>query len=532
MTKEHLYIGGAFLVGITYRLLMGLQGIDHGDLGFCMTFYQNIFTHPEAMTFYFNYYLTGLIGGLWQMAFGQYGLLGFRLLEAITLTAAIWLLYKAFRPWLPSPRVVAAAITLSFLFPSFVITFHYDTLSYLLMAASAFALSRWLQGYSAAWLTMAGMMIGLCFFARVINGALIGLLALPVFWGWSRSRRRALDNAVYFGGGILAGVLLMVLTMWLLGHLPYYVEGLAEEFGTLYGHNNASGYIIGSYLKGYVNIALQILILAMLALYFGDAGHMPPRLKTAVHTVTVAALFILVFTSQPYLSAVALCTLIIVITHEQLPLAFYALTCAYLFPFGSSASIASIFHWCGGLLIIPAACCYERFTSQWRRHVIGLLMLAIGLTMLYKMCVVTRGEDQPRTKTFTQALSGTLNTMTDTEQAMRYRNEVARICEVAGDNPLLLIANQASELYYATGKLPFTGNTQIGAFTGNKLTDRLDQQLAYYKRQPLIAFIRRGHDSDDMEAFRQTLRPWMTQQGYQSVYSDDDMELFMTTNQQ
>jgi hypothetical protein len=64
MTKEKKYITGAFLIGIVYRLLMGLQGIDSIDMGFCMTFYQNIFSHPEAMTFYFNYYLTGLIGGV------------------------------------------------------------------------------------------------------------------------------------------------------------------------------------------------------------------------------------------------------------------------------------------------------------------------------------------------------------------------------------------------------------------------------------------------------------------------------------
>lgn len=54
MTEEQKYIGGAFLIGIAYRLLMGLQGIDNVDMGFCMTFYQNIFTHPDAMPFYFN----------------------------------------------------------------------------------------------------------------------------------------------------------------------------------------------------------------------------------------------------------------------------------------------------------------------------------------------------------------------------------------------------------------------------------------------------------------------------------------------
>ena len=54
MTKEQKYIGGAFLTGIVYRLLTVLLSNNTGDTGFSMTFYQNIFSHPETVTFYFN----------------------------------------------------------------------------------------------------------------------------------------------------------------------------------------------------------------------------------------------------------------------------------------------------------------------------------------------------------------------------------------------------------------------------------------------------------------------------------------------
>ena len=92
----------------------------------------------------------------------------------------------------------------------------------------------------------------------------------------------------------------------------------------------------------------------------------------------------------------------------------------------------------------------------------------------------------------------------------------------------MLIANQASELYYATGLLPFTGNTQMGTYMGETLVQRLDSQHEHYGRLPLIAFIKRGHDTDDMDEFRQTLHPWMVRQGYHTVYDDDDIELFVT----
>lgn len=528
MTRQRIYIVTAFTIGIAYRLLMGLQGIDSIDMGFCMTFYQNIFTHPDAMPFYFNYYLTGLIGGLWQLLFGQFGLMGFRLLETFTVAVSVWLLYRAFHPWLPSAGVTAAAVVLSFLFPSLIVTFHYDTLSFLLMAASVYATSQWLQGGSVLWLMAAGAWIGVSFFARIVNGSLITLVAFPLFWGWRKSPRQGIANALYYGGGIMAGSVLILLLMALMGHLGYFVHAIAEAFGTFSGHetSHTSGNLFSVYLKSYVNIGLQILALAALALYFGDAGHLRPRLKMGLRVVMLVVLIILVLTSQPYLSAVAVCTLMIVITPQPLPLTFYALACAYLFPFGSDIGIPGIFHWCGGLLLIPAACCYQRLTSQWQRLVATLLGLVIAGNMIYKMGATAYGEDLPRSETFTTALPGTLNTMTDAQRAQRYRNEVARIRQAAGDNPLLLIANQASELYYATGMLPFTGNTQMGAFMGDALAPRLDTQQAYYHRLPLIAFIRRGHYTDDMWEFREALVPWMRQKGYRRVYRDDDVELF------
>ena len=528
MTKEQKYIGGAFLIGIVYRLLMSVQGIDITDMGFCMTFYQNIFTHPDAITFYFNYYLTGLIGGVWHQVFGQFGLLGFRLLETLTLSVAIGLMYLAFRPWLISNKVAVVAILLSFLFPSVIVTFHYNTLSFLLMAASVYAVARWLRGGSVWWLTMAGMLIGISFFARIVNGVLGLLIIFPLCLGWRTSPRKGISDAVCYGGGIVAGCLLILLVMALLGHLVYFNQALIEAFSTFYGHetSHTSTNIFSVYFKSYVNIALQIFAMVLLTLFWGNAGHLPIKLKMSLRIIIFAGLSILVLTSQPYLSALAICTLLIVITPRPLSLMFYALACAYLSPFGSDIGIPGIFHWCGGLLIIPTACCYQKLSCQWQRNVIGLLGLLIALSMVYKMGIKAYGEELPRIKTCVQALPNTLNTMTDTERAARYRNEVARIIQYGEDHDLLLIANQASELYYATGKLPFTGNTQMGTFMGKSLVQRLNRQTNYYTQLPLIAIIKHGHYTDDMEEFRHTLYPWMVQHNYQSVYSDDDIELF------
>lgn len=532
MTKQQKYIGGAFLIGITYRLLMGLQGIDSVDMGFCMTFYQNIFTHPDAMPFYFNYYLTGLIGGVWQLLFGQFGLLGFRVLETATMTMAIWLLYLAFRPRLLSTRVAVVAILLSFLFPSFVITFHYDTLSFLLMAASVYMSSQWFRGGSPLWLIMAGAMIGLSFFARMAFFALIALALMPLFWGSHVPWRQRVVNAVLFLGGMALAMVAMVALIVVMGDLDYFTTALVETLRTT---SNSESYgaatLFGIYVKGYVNIGLQILIIALIALYFGDADLLSFRLRIIVRIVMTIGLFVLVLTSQPYLSAVAFCTLLIVITPRPVPLTFYALVCAYLFPLGSDTSIPGVLHWCGGLLIIPAASCFHQFGGNWQRMVTRVVIVCIALNMIYKMAFRAYGESEPRTNTTTMALPHTLNVMTSAERAENYRNEVALINKYSNGNNLLLLTNQASELYYATAMLPFTGHTSLAAYTKSDLIERLDEQYDHYGRLPLIVCVDRHDKSDNTEEFRQTIRPWMKQQGYKQVYSDNNTEIWRSDKQ-
>lgn len=535
MTKENKYILGAILVGMTYRLLMGMQGIDSSGTGFCMTFYQNIFTHPEAMPYYFNYYLTGIIGGLWQMAFGQFGLMGFRILETLILTAAIGITYLTFRPWLTRTRTAVIAILISSLFPSFIQTFHYDTLSFLLMAISVYAMMQWQRQERQGWLIVAGIMIGVSYFARFVNGSLVILTLVPFFWSCRQTWKKGLTDAAIYFGGITTGAILVVSLMMALGHWPYFVEGQAEAMGSI-GYRDTfhtSGNLVGVYMKSYLDIALQIIAIALITLFYGDAGHLSRKWKLPIRALLLVILFVLVFTSQPYLSAVALCTLLIVTTSRILPWAVYALLCAYLFPIGSDAGIPGIVQRCGALLIIPAACCYLRLVGAWKRNAVVALCVCISVLMMYRMDSSANGKSASRMDDNTIAVPGTLNVLVDEGRAMRYRNAVARIQQHSDDNPLLLIANQASELYYATGKLPFTGNTQMDAFVDEDLPAQMDRQHDRYKRLPVIAFLKHDADTEKVKVYRQTLKPWMEHFHYQAVYDDADIQLFKavsTTN--
>jgi hypothetical protein len=151
--------------------------------------------------------------------------------------------------------------------------------------------------------------------------------------------------------------------------------------------------------------------------------------------------------------------------------------------------------------------------------------------MIYKMGIRAYGESDYRTETTTMALPHTLNVMTSAERAENYRREVALINEYAGNNNLLLLANQASELYYATAMVPFTGHTSMAAYTEADLIERLDEQYDFYRQLPLIVYLNRYDETGSTEAFRETLSTWMRQQNYRKVYSGDGTEIWCSEKQ-
>ena len=72
-----------FFCILLYGLLVGFQGFDLCDEGWTMTAYQQIFICPQSVEYNFLYYVTLLVGGLWEKLFGWGGYLSFRLLQDI-----------------------------------------------------------------------------------------------------------------------------------------------------------------------------------------------------------------------------------------------------------------------------------------------------------------------------------------------------------------------------------------------------------------------------------------------------------------
>lgn len=534
-TKKSKYVALAFLTGFLYRMLLSLQGIDHIDLGFSSTFYQNIFAHPEPMTFYFNYYLTGLIGGTWYALFGNSGLIGLRLLEVLTLSAAIFFVYKTFERYIKGIGTAVIAILVSFLFPNIITTFHYNTLTFFFLSLSAWCYSKSLYDKQLLWTYLAGMALGFCFFVRIVNGALGILVLVPVIYALA-TRQRML--AVRLGGSMIGGMLsacvIMIALMAAIGHLPYFLTGLSEAFGFFSSGetSHSSGNLFVVYFHGYINIILQILAIIGLGALYIQSSRMSSKAGMVMNVFLIIASMVLIATSLPYLSAIALYTLTCIpifysITpKEDKLIAAFVMAGTYVFPFGSDIGIAGIYHWTGALLIIPAAVGITHTSRLLRRGVL-ICSFYIAVIMLWKSLSFAYGEKHPRWECTEQIGGSLLNTFTSPDKADDYRHILAAIQENTTDNPWLVLGNQASELFYATKTLPYLGNTQLGTYTGEVLTQRLDKAYEKYQQQPVIVFLKKEHFLfDEYEEVQELLKQWMQGHDYEKVVDDEYMTLY------
>lgn len=533
------YVALALLAGFSYRLLLSLQGFDHIDQGFSNTFFQNIFAHPGAMTFYFNYYLTGLIGGVWYHFFAVSGLLGFRLLEALALTASIFFTYKAFERQVAGGKVVSAAILMSFLFPSIVTTLHYNTLTFFFLSLAAWCYSKSLYGRQLLWTYLTGVTLGICFFVRIVNVSLGILILIPVAYALSkRQKMLALQLGGVMLGGMLSAIAAMLLLMASIGHLTYFHTGLGEAFGFFSGGetSHASGNLFLVYFKSYINILLQMAVVIGMGALYVRSGSFPQKWVTPFRALLVATSLILIVTSQPYLSAISLYTLTCAsILYKATPkedkqTTAFVLIGAYIVPFGSDIGIAGIYHWMGGLLIIPATVGFCHLCHTLRRGTL-VFSVCIVLVMLWKALSFAYGEQTPRWSCTKRIGNSVLNTFTSHEKADDYRHIIPKIRQYTSDNRWLVIGNQSSELFYATEALPFLGNTQLGTFTGDDLLRRLDMQLEKYGQEPIVVFLEKeGYVFDEAKEVQATLTKWMHSHNYKTVHKDECMTIFQSFN--
>lgn len=236
---------------MSFFAIVGLQGFDIADEGWSMTAFQQVFSDPQSVEYLFMYYLTNIVGGLWELLFGRAGIYGYRLLAGIVLTAASMIVWRVLRPYFDRWSIAAGLWIAALCSSCGIMVFYHNYLTELLVALAAAALLRALTGSSRRWMAVSGFILGCNVFVRLPNIALTALILLLIpYHLYNRDRRQTTAMGLAAVAGFTGGVCFVLLLMVVLQHLGVFTDAIAVM--TSAGTDPQSNHNVLTMLHGYL----------------------------------------------------------------------------------------------------------------------------------------------------------------------------------------------------------------------------------------------------------------------------------------
>jgi len=228
--KESLFVFGYLLV-VFLMLFSGIfLGLIPADEGWMLSSYQNLFSHPQSTSYTFLYYNTILIGGVWNLIFGGYGILSFRILFIICELLKALLVYLILRKHCNKWGILIGYMLLIYK-GNFYNYFYYDQLTSLICLLAILFIVKSLENRSWLYMLIGGAIVGINVFTRIPNIALCALiLVLVLYWIHTKDLPETWRLFLAAVGGFFAGCLFMALLMLCLGHFSIFVNNLTSGF--------------------------------------------------------------------------------------------------------------------------------------------------------------------------------------------------------------------------------------------------------------------------------------------------------------
>ena len=226
------------LMLIIYPMLFMWQGIDLTDQGYALTTYQRIFDDPptvlEKLTLL--YWLSAVIGGLWNQIFGGLGALAFKLAYVFNVYLILLCVYYTLKEYFNRTQLLfALLLTLMFVNKAVVNWIQYNSLTSLFYVAAGFLLLHGLKKQSHAPIFLAALILGLNIFIKIPNILGLSLILVPIFYGYLShfSTGQYFRIALLFISGSITGVIVILLAMHYIGHLELYLDAFINIFSRL-----------------------------------------------------------------------------------------------------------------------------------------------------------------------------------------------------------------------------------------------------------------------------------------------------------
>ena len=221
-----------FLLVFLLQVALIFQGFDLSDEGFLSIFYSRIFSNPEAVSYNFMFWLTGIIGGIWTRLFAPMGLLGIRLGGAVVNTLTTVLCYNLLKKYLNPEYLKIGLILVVLSLNNDIKVINYNTLSSLFYIIAVSLLFSGLQNGKMIKVFAGGFIVGLNVFVRAPNILELGLISGILYYRYLNPDEdiKIFKQAASFLAGFVSACCIILIAMYLIGHLKIFTDSVSLLF--------------------------------------------------------------------------------------------------------------------------------------------------------------------------------------------------------------------------------------------------------------------------------------------------------------
>lgn len=255
--QKHKFAYALVLV-ILYQLACAVQGFDLSDEGWGMYFYQQIFKNPECVVAQMPYWVTGVIGGVWNLLLPEGGFLGTRILGIIMVTGTFCLSYVFLKKSINSGWLLVGLIAQMLIVVGDPKPYGYNSLTAFIVLSVVIVFWRGLETNRLVWFFLGGFMLGVNIFVRIPNLAILPIILLiPVCLYWKNGSLRFFNSQMWMAiWGTIVGGALIVAAMYYWGYWTFFMEAMAGVASSATDETNSHqfGRLIVRYIKNYWGI--------------------------------------------------------------------------------------------------------------------------------------------------------------------------------------------------------------------------------------------------------------------------------------
>ena len=311
MKKSHNII--LTILIIFFPVLFIFQGLDLTDTGFHLARISNFLEQNSGGIVWFSYF----IGYVWEQAFGQIGLVGFKFLSYIFYELTIWTVFFGFRKIFPR-KYLLFYVFLGMMMTLSIKTFFfsYDNVSNLFLVLGATLMLVGVTSDSRIKILFAGFIFALSAFSRLPDILSLAMIALFPFYEFIKRYRLGdvwknrlvwLRSSGFFILGFLLGVSVVLVIIHMFGQLDRVLGVMGETLNVFANNGGDAGHSATGMLskqfdsgKRMVNSALLFILMILLFSWIIQNKSKGKRILYYSLAVLGTAVFIFMRTDHDY----------------------------------------------------------------------------------------------------------------------------------------------------------------------------------------------------------------------------------------